>query len=262
MKKIIPFTKEIEFKTMISKITSISLEHTLRIKENNLISGHFILEGTYKMTQASQIDEEFSYKIPVDIEIDEKYDTTNVTLDIDDFTYEIIDEERIKLNISLSIDNIEEKDEIVDLVDEADDKKDDLERNNGVLDDLFLDMSDSKKEELIIQDDYNNENNINNDDKNIVNEYKKEEYVQNVDDNNIELKNNDVSAEGVSSLFASFKDSVETFKTYYVYIVKEEDTLDSILKKYGITKEELSEYNNLDEIKSGSKVVIPNNKNE
>lgn len=262
MKKIIPFTKEIEFKTMISKITSISLEHTLRIKENNLISGHFILEGTYKMTQASQIDEEFSYKIPVDIEIDEKYDTTNVTLDIDDFTYEIIDEERIKLNISLSIDNIEEKDEIVDLVDEADDKKDDLERNNGVLDDLFLDMSDSKKEELIIQDDYNNENNIDNDDKNIVNEYKKEEYVQNVDDNNIELKNNDVSAEGVSSLFASFKDSVETFKTYYVYIVKEEDTLDSILKKYGITKEELSEYNNLDEIKSGSKVVIPNNKNE
>ena len=68
MKKIIPFTKEIEFKTMVSKITSISLEHTLRIKENNLISGHFILEGTYKMTQASQIDEEFSYKIPVDIE--------------------------------------------------------------------------------------------------------------------------------------------------------------------------------------------------
>ena len=94
-----------------------------------------------------------------------------------------------------------------------------------------------------------------------MNDYKKEEYVQNVN-NNVEPKNNDVSTEGVSSLFASFKDSVETFKTYYVYIVKEEDTLDSILKKYGITKEELSEYNNLDEIKSGSKVVIPNNKNE
>lgn len=260
MKKIIPFTKEIEFKTMVSKITSISLEHTLRIKENNLISGHFILEGTYKMTQASQIDEEFSYKIPVDIEIDEKYDTTNVTLDIDDFTYEIIDEERMKLNISLSIDNIEEKEEIVNLAEQDDNKEDKLERDNGVLDDLFLDMSDSKKEELIIQDDYSNDN-TNNNDKNIVNDYKKEEYVQNVN-NNVEPKNNDVSTEGVSSLFASFKDSVETFKTYYVYIVKEEDTLDSILKKYGITKEELSEYNNLDEIKSGSKVVIPNNKNE
>ena len=148
MKKIIPFTKEIEFKTMVSKITSISLEHTLRIKENNLISGHFILEGTYKMTQASQIDEEFSYKIPVDIEIDEKYDTTNVTLDIDDFTYEIIDEERMKLNISLSIDNIEEKEEIVNLAEQDDNKEDKLERDNGVLDDLFLDMSDSKKEEL------------------------------------------------------------------------------------------------------------------
>ena len=46
------------------------------------------------MTQASQIDEEFSYKIPVDIELDEKYDTSNITLDIDDFTYEVIDEEK------------------------------------------------------------------------------------------------------------------------------------------------------------------------
>ena len=33
MKKTVPFTKEIDFKTMISKITSISLEHTLKPEE-------------------------------------------------------------------------------------------------------------------------------------------------------------------------------------------------------------------------------------
>ena len=121
MKKLVPFTKEIEFKTMISKVTSISLEHTLRVEKDNLISGYFILEGTYKMTQASQIDEEFSYKIPVDIELDEKYDTSNITLDIDDFTYEVIDEEKMKLNITLCIDNIEEKEVVLPVEDVIED---------------------------------------------------------------------------------------------------------------------------------------------
>ena len=112
MKKVIPFEKEIEFKTMVSSITSISLEHTLRVKEDNLISGYFIVDGTYKMTQASQIDEEFSYKIPVDIEIDNKYDTTNVIIDINDFTYKILYNEKLLLNISLSIDALVEKNQL------------------------------------------------------------------------------------------------------------------------------------------------------
>ena len=149
MKKLVPFTKEIEFKTMISKVTSISFEHTLRVEKDNLISGYFILEGTYKMTQASQIDEEFSYKIPVDIELDEKYDTSNITLDIDDFTYEVIDEEKMRLNITLCIDNIEEKEVVLPVEDviedfdtlELEDKNSSNResKNDGVLDDLFLD---------------------------------------------------------------------------------------------------------------------------
>lgn len=269
MKKIIPFVKEIEFKTMISRITSISLEHTLRVEEDNLISGHFILEGTYKMTQASQIDEDFCYKIPVDIEIDNKYDTTNINLDIDDFTYEVIDEEKLRLNIALCIDNLEEK-EIPVLIEEEPvletfdintEKTEEL-RSNEILDDLFLDTS--KKENLIINsDDAYNNNNV-------------ELQEAKISTNNCETFNNDFNytnsnnsvavnsfdSEGVNSLFSSFKDSAETFKTYCVYIVKEEDTLNSILGKYNITKEELEEYNNLEDIKTGCKVVIPSAKNE
>lgn len=176
MKKLVPFTKEIEFKTMISKVTSISLEHTLRVEKDNLISGYFILEGTYKMTQASQIDEEFSYKIPVDIELDEKYDTSNITLDIDDFTYEVIDEEKMRLNITLCIDNIEEKEVVLPVEDVIEDF-DTLEledknsgnresKNDGVLDDLFLDTSkkvplefDSKKEIVEEESEQNNNDN-------------------------------------------------------------------------------------------------------
>lgn len=281
MKKLVPFTKEIEFKTMISKVTSISLEHTLRVEKDNLISGYFILEGTYKMTQASQIDEEFSYKIPVDIELDEKYDTSNITLDIDDFTYEVIDEEKMRLNITLCIDNIEEKEVVLPVEDVIEDF-DTLEledknsgnresKNDGVLDDLFLDTSkkvplefDSKKE--IVEEESeqnNNDNTINNAE--TVETSNELIYENNTSNNNT---NNDTNKppmanNNVSSIFSSFKDNIETYKTYSVYIMKEEDTLDIVLQKYGVTREELEEYNDMSDIKTGSKIIVPSSsKNE
>ena len=49
MKQIIPFNKEIAFKTMIGEIQSISLEHTLKIKDDNNIKGDFSpLKKSYK----------------------------------------------------------------------------------------------------------------------------------------------------------------------------------------------------------------------
>lgn len=278
MKKLVPFTKEIEFKTMISKVTSISLEHTLRVEKDNLISGYFILEGTYKMTRASQIDEEFSYKIPVDIELDEKYDTSNITLDIDDFTYEVIDEERMKLNITLCIDNIEEKEVVLPVEDviedfdalELEDKNSGNResKNDGVLDDLFLDTSkkvplefDSKKEIVEEQSEQNNTDNttINNAESvETSNELIYEDNTSNNNTNKPQMVNNNVS-----SIFSSFKDNIETYKTYSVYIMKEEDTIDIVLQKYGVTREELEEYNDMSDIKTGSKIIVPSSsKNE
>ena len=39
MKQIIPFKKELLFKTKVSEITSISLEHTLSLKDDDLFVG-------------------------------------------------------------------------------------------------------------------------------------------------------------------------------------------------------------------------------
>ncbi len=285
MKKLVPFTKEIEFKTMISKVTSISLEHTLRVEKDNLISGYFILEGTYKMTQASQIDEEFSYKIPVDIELDEKYDTSNITLDIDDFTYEVIDEEKMRLNITLCIDNIEEKEVVLPVEDviedfdalELEDKNSGNResKNDGVLDDLFLDTSkkvplefDTKKEIVEEESEQNNNDNTINNAESVEtsNELIYENNTSNNTSNN--NTNNDTNKpqmvnNNVSSIFSSFKDNIETYKTYSVYIMKEEDTIDIVLQKYGVTREELEEYNDMSDIKTGSKIIVPSSsKNE
>ena len=51
----------------------------------------------------------------------------------------------------------------------------------------------------------------------------------------------------------------ETYATYYVYIVKEDDTIDKILTKYNITKEDLETYNNIESIKPYDKIIIPTN---
>ena len=52
-------------------------------------------------------------------------------------------------------------------------------------------------------------------------------------------------------------DNSETYSTYYVYIVKEEDNIDKILNKYDITKEELESYNDISNINVGDKLIIP-----
>ena len=90
MKKIIPFSKDLMFKTKINEITSIAIDNTLKL-EDNLVSGEFLINGTYKMIENGNLDEEFKYSIPVDITIDSKYDTSNCYISIDDFTYEQID---------------------------------------------------------------------------------------------------------------------------------------------------------------------------
>ena len=51
--------------------------------------------------------------------------------------------------------------------------------------------------------------------------------------------------------------SDETFVTYYVYIVREQDTLEYITDKYKVTKEDLSLYNDIENIKPGTKIIIP-----
>ena len=117
MHEIVSFSKDIEFKNMINKITSISLEHTLMLEDKSNIKGDFIVSGSYKMTAASQIENDFSYKIPVDIEVDDKYDLSNLVIDIDDFTYEVIDEEILRVNIDLLLDKLEVKEKLGQLKD-------------------------------------------------------------------------------------------------------------------------------------------------
>ena len=116
MKKIIPFTSDIKFNTKIYEITSISLEHNLKIEDNNVVTGEFIISGDYKMNDTSINSEPFIHGIPFDITLDTKYDMDRIKLDIDDFKFEIINEEVLRVNIDVLIEGIE----LVELKEEKD----------------------------------------------------------------------------------------------------------------------------------------------
>ena len=92
MDKIIPFKKDIIFKTNLSEITSISLEHNLNKEGISEISGNFVISGQYKIADTSVDVEDFSYELPFSINLDEKYILDKAEIDIDDFYYEIVND--------------------------------------------------------------------------------------------------------------------------------------------------------------------------
>lgn len=125
MKKIIPFTSDIEFSTKIFEINSISLEHDLKLKNDNLIKGEFIVSGDYKVTSSSFNNESFIQTLPFEIVTSDLYDPNTLEIDIDDFSYEIIDEEILRVNINVLLNGVKLiKDEIVpDIKIESDERE-------------------------------------------------------------------------------------------------------------------------------------------
>ena len=84
---------------------------------------------------------------------------------------------------------------------------------------------------------------------------KSEEIIIKEESNETSTKQ--ATPENVGSLFSSFKDSDETFSTYSVYILRNEETVETILEKYKVTREELEKYNDLTNLSIGTKIIIP-----
>ena len=223
MKQIIPFEKDILFKTKIGELTSISLDNDLILKGEDIVTGNFYIKGTYKMISSSTNEEEYSYKIPCEIQISDTYDTYDCTIDIDDFSYEIKNDDTLCVKISVLLDNLVKKE--IEVKEERKEEK-------------LIDMTDQLpiKEEL---------------------EQKKpetkkiEELV--VDERNIDPVNvfNDIKSDIIS-------DTDERYLTYKVYTVQEEDTIEKICAKYKVSVDQIKDYNDFDNLTTGLKLLIPN----
>ena len=154
MKQIIPFVKDISLAPKIYEVTSIALEHNLKMENSDSVVGSFTVSGKYRINNISINEEVFEENIPFDITLDSKYDASKVTIDIDDFYYEIINDEFLRVHIDVLVDNLvyekkevekpkeiikEEREEISTIINE---RKDDLMNDN-------VNLSDKKEDTLI-----------------------------------------------------------------------------------------------------------------
>ena len=116
----IPFTKEIIFKSKIAEITSISLEHDISINEGELL-GDFIISGEYKNLDINVDTYPFSHVVPFSVSLDDDIDIDSLKYEIVDFTYSILNEDTLRVDISLLVtaDKIFKKlDEVFEKVDD------------------------------------------------------------------------------------------------------------------------------------------------
>ena len=248
MKQIIPFKKDLPFKTKVSDITSISLERKIEILDGGIVTGTFYITGDYKMNEGSINREKFSFDLPFDITLDPRYDISSVKADIEDFYYDVINDDTLKVNIDLYIEAEYLPDNSLnnDVLTEEDNKMDDVQKEDEPVEEdrniMMESKSDSKNDENIeIEKDKEvTSEKINNDDATM---------------NDSDIERNDVD-DFANDLFSNL-DNTETYTTYYVYIVKEEDTIDKIISLYGVTKEDIENYNDITSIKPGDKVIIP-----
>ena len=100
MKEIIPYEKDIKFDTKISEITSISIEHEEDLRSED-IEGLFIVSGDYKVHQVSINKEEIKYKIKFNIELSDTIDKESIKLEINEFTYDIKNDDTLNIKIEL-----------------------------------------------------------------------------------------------------------------------------------------------------------------
>ncbi len=254
MKKIVSFEKEIDFPSMIGEVTSISLDHTLEFIDSNSIAGEFIINGTYKMTEASTLEEKFNYNIPVDITVVEKFDLSSVKISIDNFYYEIVNDDILKCNIDLLIDGIEE------IVIEEENKE------VAKLETIDIDLP-NLEEESVRECDGDIKSRKDLDLEEDADLFKQDEMIEKLEQStSVEKEDDEIMEEkeemdekthNISSLFESFEFAEETFKTYSIYILRKEDTIEKVMDKYKVSKEQLSDYNDLSNLEIGSKLIIP-----
>ena len=235
MKKIIPFKKEIVFKTNLAEVTSISLEHSLHVENDQLVTGSFEVSGEYKISDNSATTDVFSFELPFDIEMDDRYDLSGCSVDIHDFYYEIINNSILAVNIEVSVSNFKEK----PLIEEEEEEE--LQEVTRTITPLEADLVREETEPTSEGSE----------------KIEEPEEIFNKGRCVEEETPEDLPKERIGTLFDSFDETKETYATYKVYIVREGDTLESILEKYSTTKEILEPYNQLSELQLGMKLIIP-----
>lgn len=230
MKELVNFNGELEFRNNIFEISSISLESEYEVCPDK-ISGVFLVSGSYRGHEISLNQETFNKKLPFEYNFKDKMIEDTVSLEVKDFTYEI-DQNKVSINIEYEIKGekmifederefdkfLEDHEvEVVDLTDEKDDENEKIEEK-------IEEPVEEEKEEV-----------------RSIPEEKEEERK----------KAND------SEIIDTLKDGENTYITYHIHVCDESDTLEYLANKYKISIDIIKDYNSIDNISAGMKLIIP-----
>ena len=224
MKSIVPYTKDIAFDTKISEICSISLEHELTIGEAE-IEGQFIVTGEYKTHEVSVNKEPFSYKLPFTLEVTENIVKESIDFEITDFTYELVDDSTLRVNIEFSVSAEEKEEETEEIPEETEEDTEKESLRESVMEEineLFPEVEESEEKQVEVEDE----------------EDRLDENSENIILDAMQEKESEVA-------------------TYHIHIVNTNDSIESICAVYNTDEATLKEYNNIENIQVGDKIIIP-----
>lgn len=259
MKKNFEIEKELKFNTNLAEILSISLEEKHEVEENKIV-GWFIVSGEYKIHEISLNKEKFSFKIPYDLDLTSDIDLDTINVEISNFIYDN-DKENLFVTINYEVtgdrkdillfddeENLDEflksreveliMDESINKIDEVIKKEKSTDQIIEELDELILKNEDICNDSLETVENDSIKQKISED------EIVLEENARNMEEAKKQLLNN-----------VSVND--DNFITYQIHIVKENDSLETILSKYKVSLEELKEYNEFNSLSLGMKLIIP-----
>lgn len=186
------------------------------------IMGDFIISGDYKVHSISVNKEPFKYHLPFSIELGDNLIRDSISYDISDFTYDIKDNDILTVKIDVTL----MADEVAEVPDE-------------------IEVEPVKEEPSV---EISQEDNLNRELDNLIT------------DTNTEVKDSNNSSEDV--IMNNVTNSANTYITYNVHVVKDNDTIDSICNNYKVSKDVVEEYNNIKDLKVGDKLIIPDNIDE
>lgn len=228
MQSIVPYTKEIQFKSRIFEICSISLEHEINPSDTE-ITGNFIISGEYKSHEVSVNKEEFNYKLPFHLEVTDTIDKNSIQFEITDFNYQVVNEDTLKVDIEFQVSattiepvRIEEREAISEIKKEVIEDIDDLFHEEEI-------VSAPIEERIEVEE--------------------KEETPETIEER--------LEEEQAEVVLDSAIEKEDEYMTYHIHIVSETDTLESLIATYETDIDTLKEYNQMDSLNIGDKIIIP-----
>ena len=248
--------KELLFKNNVKDITSISLDSNYKV-EGQKIVGNFIIEGEYKIHEVSINKEKFDFKIPFSYELNNDIDTKTIKVDITNFIYDYKKDELI-VNIDYEITGDKKS---VLLFDDEESLDEFLSKREIEV----IDIRDTSKEEN------NKEEKDENKDRKSIDKIEEKEIIDAKKELSLEDTREEPNNDNINIIEEEDRDKIETdsiinsinnnndnFVTYKIYKIHENETLESIVIKYHTTIDDLKEYNDLNNLNIGDKIIIPN----